>query len=204
MKNRQYEIEGGEREYETCTRKFRIWKKTAEVVAVRREARRRVPWYTQPPEGVAYPHQDERKDFIQASQYQLRKPTILVPRTSYLPTPPPHTPNPPNPALDTLPPLCILLDTPTANQVDGIKVPSQLLIPRQAMHKTMTSPAQPRHAIQPILCMPAPLPHARMRCFGDEMVVRQGHPVSAAELAGRGARAAPDGGWGGDGGGVGC
>jgi hypothetical protein len=172
--------------------KFRIWKNTTEVVAGRREARRRVPWYTQPPEGVAHPHHDERKEVINK------------PHTSYLPTPPPHTPNPPNPALDTLPSLYILLDTTAPNEVDGIKVPSQLLIPRQAMHKTMTSPAQPRHAIQPILCMPAPLPHARMRCFGDEMVVRQGHPVSAAELAGRGARAAPDGGWGGDGGGVGC
>lgn len=43
-----------------------------------------------------------------------------------------------------------------------------------------------------------------MRRFGNKMVVCQRHPVSAAELAGGGARAAPDWGRGGDGGDVCC
>jgi hypothetical protein len=68
----------------------------------------------------------------------------------------------------------------------------------------MTSPTQPRNTIQLILGMPSPLPHAGMRRFGDKVVVCQWHPVSAAELTGCCARAAPYRWWRGHGGDVGC
>jgi hypothetical protein len=111
--------------------------------------------------------------------------------TPFLPTPPSHPSNPLNPPLNTLPFLDILLHAPHLYQFNRIEVLSQLLIPSQSMHKTMTSPAQPCHTIQLILCMPPPLPHARMRRFRDKMVVCQRYPVSAAEFTRRGARAAP-------------
>ena len=163
------------------------------------------PWYSQPKKCCAS-IQGQYNRHSKAFEYQPQNiASNNLPSYHFLlPTPPPNTPNPLNPPLNTLPLLDILLHATLLYQLDRIKVLSQLLIPRQPMHKTMTSPTQPRHAIQLILCMPPPLPHARMCRFGNEMVVGQGHPVSAAELAGGGARAAPYWGRGGDGGDVRC
>lgn len=93
------------------------------------------------------------------------------PRTHPSPTLPPHSAHPLNPTLHIL---------PLHQTLHGKVLPRQLLITSNAVHKTMTSPAQPRDAVQPLFGMPPPLPHLVVNAPGNEMVVRQRYPVALA------------------------
>ena len=92
-----------------------------------------------------------------------------------------HLPGlPTNPAN---PPSHLLHIIPAQNAIKRVPMPSKLLITRHPMHKIVASPAQPGHAIQHPLIMPPPLEHLGMHFLGDEMVIRQRDPISAANLA---------------------
>lgn len=90
--------------------------------------------------------------------------------------PPPNPPNPLPPPPHILPPTQPLHRKP---------LPRQLLIARNPMHKAMARPTNPRHIVQLPLLMPASLQRLRVHLTGDEMVVRQGNPVSVADFARR-------------------
>lgn len=92
---------------------------------------------------------------------------------------PPHPSNPPSPILHILP-----LQYPLHSKI----LPSKLLITRHPMHKTMTSPTQPRNTIQHPLIMPPLLQHLGMHAPRNKMMIRQRDPVALADLAGLRAR----------------
>lgn len=87
---------------------------------------------------------------------------------------------PPNPAHPLHKPPYIL---PLPQPLHRIKSPSQLLMTRNPMHITMTSPTQPRHIVQFVFRMPSPLDRFRMHEFRYQMVVCEGYPIAITEFA---------------------
>lgn len=94
-------------------------------------------------------------------------------------------PNPPNPHS----PIPHIL--PLTNSLNGKPLPSELLITRHAMDKTVTSAAKPRHAIQHPLIMPALFNNFRMHPTRNQMMIRERDPVALADLARVRARVCP-------------
>ena len=73
-------------------------------------------------------------------------------------------------------------------------------MPRNTMHKGMTSPTKPGNAVELPLRVPAPFNDFLVHGLGDQVVVRQRDPVALAYLARCDVflRGGPDGRWGGD------
>jgi hypothetical protein len=96
---------------------------------------------------------------------------------------------------DSLPPLSTLPPNlpnplPKSSNIIPLQQPPnsipflrQLFQARNPMHKTMTSPTQPRHIIQLILHMPSPLQHFRMHTPRYQMMTCKWNPCSLADLA---------------------
>lgn len=78
---------------------------------------------------------------------------------------------------------------------DRIPLPRQLLITGHSMYKTVASPTQPRHTIEPPLLVPASLQNLGVHTTWYQVMIRQWDPVSFAYLTVAGLRAEPSG-WG--------
>lgn len=117
-------------------------------------------------------------DTLAFNSITTNKPQLL--RT--LPCLPPHPPNPHGPIPHIL---------PLTNPLNSKPLPSELLITRHTVHKTMTSATKPRHTIQHPLIMPPLLNNLRMHPTRNQMVIRERDPVALADLARVRARTRP-------------
>lgn len=76
-------------------------------------------------------------------------------------------------------------------------------MPRKRVHARMARPAQPRHVLQLVRRVPAAFDRLGVHEARDQVVVAQGDPVAAADLAARGLGGGLGGGGGRGGGGQG-
>lgn len=90
------------------------------------------------------------------------------------PSLPPHPPHPGSKVPHLLPP---------QKPLHGKQLPRKLLMPSNPVHERVARATKPRDTPQVLGAVPAPLHGLGVHEARDEVVVRQGHPVPAADLA---------------------